>query len=445
MPMLPDIAGREFEYHLYLQMNNGLRIIIASLIFLMPLKKKDHAALRTVLAVLLCLAAAVGFAWIRAGADTLFTRFLVGACKYALPVLIILTVAEGGMLSRFRVICSAIAAGEIANCLYYLLLKAAGGDERTGISLFRFAEETTVWDWLVLFAVTTLFVWLLFLIFRYNRFEELDEDSRTATVVMTVICLLFHPAADCLRTLLLRDDPSSLLLYRLHIITVSLFILYFCNDLAFRSRARTEKLIMDQVLSEERKRYFQLKENIDLINMRCHDLRHQLDDFAGRLTDREIAELRDAMEFYDSNIKTGSEVLDVVLRINQLTCQKENIQLSCLADGACLSFMRTRDIYTLFNNALSNAVEAVKKLENPEKRVISLSVRKTGGHAEIELTNFFDGTTVQSGGTTKQDAHRHGFGTMSMRYIAEEYGGSISIQTQKDIFTLMIVIPLPSA
>ena len=107
--------------------------------------------------------------------------------------------------------------------------------------------------------------------------------------------------------------------------------------------------------------------------------------------------------------------------------------------------MRTRDIYTLFNNALSNAVEAVKKLEDPEKRVISLSVRKTGGHAEIELTNFFDGTTVQSGGTTKQDAHRHGFGTMSMRYIAEEYGGSVSIQTQKDIFTLMIVIPLPSA
>ncbi len=442
MPLLPDIAGREFEYHLYLQMNNCVRILIASLVFLIPLKKKNHAVFRTVLAVLMCVAAFFVFAWIRCSADTLFTRFFVGTCKYALPILIILTVAEGGLLSRFRVICASIAAGEIANCLYYLLLMAAGGDERITISLFRFAEETTVWEWLVFFAITTLFVWLLFLLFRYNRFEELDEDSRGSTLYMMTICLLFHPAADCLRTLLLRDDPSSLLMYRLHIIAVSLFILYFCNDLSFRSKTRTEKLIMDQVLAEERKRYFQLKENIDLINMRCHDLRHQLDDFAGRLTDREIAELREAMEFYDSNIRTGSEVLDVVLRINQLACQKENIQLSCLADGACLGFMRTRDIYTLFNNALSNAMEAVRKLDDPEKRVISLTVVRKKDRVEIELTNYFDGTVVQIGETTKQDAHHHGFGTMSMRYIAENYGGSISMQTQKDVFTLLIAIPL---
>ena len=87
----------------------------------------------------------------------------------------------------------------------------------------------------------------------------------------------------------------------------------------------------------------------------------------------------------------------------------------------------------------------MKKLEDPEKRVISLSVRKQGGQTEIELTNFFDGVVASAGGTTKQDAHRHGFGTMSMRYIAQEYGGSVSIQIQKDVYTLLIVLPLPAA
>lgn len=444
MKGMTEIA-RDFAYYLYLQMNGCVRLVTAALIFCSTLEKKPRFALRVILTLALCTAACFAFAWIRYRYDTVFTRFFVGVCKYALPMIIILGTCEGGAPARLRVVCAAVAACGIANCLFSLLLKITGGDERETISLLRLAGSTSIWDWLIFFAITTALVWLFFRLFRYDRFEELDEDSRRSTLYLTIICLLFHPVMDCFRTMLTAEGPMALLLYRIHIISVSAFILYFCNDLAFRSKTRTEKLIMDQVLSEERKHYFQLKENIDLINMRCHDLRHQLDDFAGRLTDREIEELREAMDFYDSNIKTGSEVLDVVLRINQLTCQKENIQLSCLADGACLSFMRTRDVYTLFNNALYNAVEAVRKLEDPEKRIISLSVICRADRVEIELTNFFDGTAVQAGGTSKQDAHRHGFGTMSMRYIAEEYGGSMSIQTQKDIFTLLISIPVPGA
>jgi sensor histidine kinase regulating citrate/malate metabolism len=159
------------------------------------------------------------------------------------------------------------------------------------------------------------------------------------------------------------------------------------------------------------------------------------------LTEREVEELRGAMEFYDSNIKTGNEVLDVVLRLSQLTCEKEHIQLSCLADGSCLNFMRTRHVYSLFNNAIGNAIEAVRKLTDEDKRVISISVSKHGERAEIEITNYFDGRPVLAGDTSKEDRSHHGFGTMSMRYVVEEYGGNLSIQTQKDIFTLFISIP----
>ena len=233
------------------------------------------------------------------------------------------------------------------------------------------------------------------------------------------------------------------LFYRFYLITVAVLVLFYCRQIAFRSRYRLEKELMDQVLSEERKQYQQLKENIDVINMRCHDLKHQLDDFSGKLTEREVAELRDAMELYDSNIRTGNEVLDVVLRLSKLTCDREHIQLSCLADGNCLGFMRTRHVYSLFNNAVGNAIEAVRKLPDEDKRVISLSVGKRGNQAEIEITNYFDGQVVRAGETTKEDRSHHGFGTMSMRYVVEEYGGNLSIQTQKDIFTLFITIPVP--
>lgn len=87
-------------------------------------------------------------------------------------------------------------------------------------------------------------------------------------------------------------------------------------------------------------------------------------------------------------------------------------------------------------------------MEEREKRVVSLSVAQCSGQVIIEVTNFFDGVFTQSGDrprTTKRDKGRHGFGIMSMRYVAELYGGSMSIQTQRDIFNLRVSIPIPPA
>ena len=229
---------------------------------------------------------------------------------------------------------------------------------------------------------------------------------------------------------------------------MSIFILVLCNGIELQSYYRTRMTIMEQIVNHERKQYQQMKENIDIINMRCHDLKHQLDDFSGKLTNSEIESLRDAMNIYDRNIKTGSEVLDVVIYLSQLTCEKEGIELTCLADGSALEFMNTSHIYSLFNNAIGNALEAVRKLEDWQKRVVSVSVTECSGQVVIEVTNFFDGVLAQSGGrprSTKRDTSRHGFGIMSMRYVAEQYGGFLSIQTQRDIFNLRISIPMPLA
>ncbi len=244
-----SVLTHNFIYHLYLQMNGCVRLVIAALIFLIALEKKPRFWLRLAFSLLLCTAAFFAFAWIRWQADTVFTRFIVGVCKYTLPMIIILTTCEGGAMARLRVVCAAVAASEIANCLFSLLLRLMGSDERETITLFRTGESVTVWDWLIFFAITSALVWLLFRLFRYHHFEELDEDSRRGTLLLTNLCLLFHPVMDCLRTLLTGEGPNALLLYRIHILSVSLFILYFCNELAFRSRAWTEKLIMDEVLS----------------------------------------------------------------------------------------------------------------------------------------------------------------------------------------------------
>ena len=55
--------------------------------------------------------------------------------------------------------------------------------------------------------------------------------------------------------------------------------------------------------------------------------------------------------------------LDVLLADRILLCEKDHIQLSFLGDGECLNFLTESEIFSLFSNALGNAVEASRNLE----------------------------------------------------------------------------------
>ena len=72
-----------------------------------------------------------------------------------------------------------------------------------------------------------------------------------------------------------------------------------------------------------------------------------------------------------------------------------------------LSFMAPADIYSLFGDAVDNAMEAVVKLDDPDKRVIDLTVKRTGCMVSVE--NYFRGDVRLSNGLplapSRQDAH----------------------------------------
>ena len=127
-------------------------------------------------------------------------------------------------------------------------------------------------------------------------------------------------------------------------------------------------------------------------------------------------------------------------------CEKEGITLSCIADGRSLGFMKPVDLYSLFGNAIDNAMEAVRAIGDPERRSISLIVRRIGDMISVHVENYFSGSVAfgEDGMplTSKEDKHNHGFGTRSMRLIVESYDGTISTNTQGDVFHLNALIPV---
>lgn len=429
-----------------MQLNMMVQLVISGLIFGAALPKKRWYPLRLVLSLLVCIGLTVALAQMRLHYAGLATRFLMRLVQFVMPLTVILLCCQGDVFWRLKTWCAGIAAMKIAASLYSLFLAAIGVDERVGICVFdRTRVHASIFDWALYWAVRIVIYLILLRLTNFKRSESLDRKSRTFTTALTLACLVFLTVPDCISLEYRMVSYPQFLVNRLYLLMLAIFILALCSSIEFQSRYRINMAVMDQVLSEERKQYHQLKDSIDAINILCHDLRHRLEQFSGRLTDEEIGSLRSAMSIYDSTIKTGSEVLDVVFHLNAMACQKEGIQFTVLADGAALCFVETRHLYSLFNNALSNAMEAVRKLDNPDKRVISVSVKQAGETVEIEIFNFFDGCLPGAWDTTKEDRHLHGFGTKSMRYIAQLYGGVLSVQLRKDIYDLQISIPIPAA
>ena len=134
----------------------------------------------------------------------------------------------------------------------------------------------------------------------------------------------------------------------------------------------------------------------------------------------------------------------MLLTEKSLFCEQNGINLSCMIDGAELGFIEEGDLYCLFGNLVDNALEAVKGIEDRERRVVDLVVKVKDGLLLVQEENYFDGTLRFEDGlpvTTKGDRNYHGFGMRSLRLIARKYGGELSAFVKGDVFHLSIIFP----
>ena len=201
-----------------------------------------------------------------------------------------------------------------------------------------------------------------------------------------------------------------------------------------------ELSMMNEILKQERKQYIESKETIDLINLKCHDLKHQIRTLTSnqKLPDETINEITNIISIYDSTIQTGNKVLDTILTKKSLECNQKSIQITSVIDGKQLSFINEVDLYTLFGNILDNAIQAVENLPK-EMRVISVTSCKNSSLFSLVIRNYFQGEIHFKDGLPETNKHNkdfHGFGMKSIKRIVEYYGGDIQIFTEDNVFNL---------
>lgn len=210
---------------------------------------------------------------------------------------------------------------------------------------------------------------------------------------------------------------------------------------------KRDQEMMEQLLQVSHSQQKSSKDAIDIINMKCHDLKHQIKALAKMEDNRSrteyLQEIRDAVSIYDATYHTGCSALDYVLREKTLLFNEGRIEFSCMVEGSMISYITSADVYALMGNALDNALERVMK-ERDGERIISFQIKHHHDMVLIHLENRCSSTLRFENGmpvTDKEDKARHGFGVKSMAYIVEKYNGELMMSVGHGKFNLDILFP----
>lgn len=277
---------------------------------------------------------------------------------------------------------------------------------------------------------------------RKGMFNSQLHFRGVRVLLITLVVVFADIALDMLVSFYLADSVTIVkgLIYALGFL-VSLLTLFIQYDILVAKQAN-QRLESEREHWNKSKHQYELnKQTIDLINIKCHDLRHRLRDnvtLAG-----EHKDIDNLLSVYESDLATGLEPLDVLFNEKALYCRENQIHLLVMADGPALSFLDPTDAYTLFDNILDNAISAVKEL--PNERNIVLNIVRKNSFVLIHEENAFKTTFEIENGlpkTSSKDTENHGFGMKSIAQMVKQYGGGLSIGTSP-LFTLDIVLPIP--
>lgn len=430
-----------------------VEIIIAEFLFTFRLKKKKKFLLRYSLSLVLLLLITILIPII--SVDALFSSFLF-FFLFFLSIIMLLVCYDEPVIN---IIFCGVASYTMQHFSYelsnlVLSLINAGQSPLLGmygegeVQIFTFTEKG-IFMTLVYFLCYLSAYWLLFLWFG-------KKIKKSGEMKIKSIWILYLIGAGLIINIILNaivvyspiNYENNLLYFVCYIYNLlcCVLLLFGQFSLLYTRELQSEIDIINHLWHQEKMQYQISKENIELINIKCHDMKHQIRSIVqnNSLSDKTIKDIENSISLYDANVKTGNEVLDIVLTEKSLICNKNSIVMSYIIDGEKLNFMDEGDIYSLFGNALDNAIEAVLKIDDKNKRIISIKIHQMANFITINISNTYIGTIeLNEEGlpmTTKDNANYHGFGMKSISYIVDKYEGDLSFVVNEGIFNLNMLL-----
>lgn len=336
------------------------------------------------------------------------------------------------------------AADCLARLMSIIVIKLAGqcisgvyemGNEEIFELLFHISEMCSI-------AIIYCASYKLF-VKRLIKGETVNIQKKSLIITLCITIMLVYVCS-----LYTTNDLSMWLPTKIYGFACCGLILCLQFSLFEKSKLAIKNESLERILYLNGVQHQYSRETIEIINRKCHDLKHQIRTIRkqeGEVDKNYLKEIESAIMMYDSLSTTGNPALDVIISEKRLLCEKYGIIIASIIDGKVLNYIDDADIYSLFGNILDNAMKAVSELENKEQRIINLNVTMKGNMIVIHQDNGFVGDIKFEDGlpvTTNENKDIHGFGVSSIRYITQKYGGSLSFVVNNGFFELNILLPI---
>ena len=409
----------------------GINLWISCLVFLLPLRRKTHFKVRLILSGAVCVLILSGVYYLIENLTdwSYWGQVPLLFITYFSAVLIFYSCVKGKgfglwycgvwgtmtfllVLETSYVLCSPLL-GDLGNWLLKILFSVAV-NVAIGLTLARWMPEKGQYQ---IGPRQMVSAWV-FCIMSENLFiyAKVDPGAALFNIVLQFYCIT----------------------------------LLYLQSALFKKSSMRKELETIQLLWHQQKGQYQLsKETIELINHKCHDLKHQVQAIRAVKDEKEretyLEKIEKSVQIYSAIVRTGNEILDTILTEKSLICENSGIHINCVADGSLLAFMNPVDMYTLFGSALDNAIEAVRKLESKEKRVIDIMLYERQSFLMLQIVNPMCGEVKFEDGlplTTKAKNGYHGYGMKSMLHTIQKYEGHLTTEVKNGCFYFNVMLPL---
>lgn len=387
--------------------------------------------------------------------------------RYGIDLCLTTTVAQGVGYSLHLMVMSLLYWGAYAVCyqttlsescysglLALTIFKLSWNTFKVFATAFEMAGAASVWSrYSVSGALVSYLVYISVCAvgaLLYKRLIDGPPLNEASRIVRTsgAVFLLFQMVLEYCGHVFTSAPDSSFMFYLCALLyTATNYILLI--NIADLARYRQDNEEMQKFIANKMQYYQMSRDGITSLQIKCHDLKHQIATIrskAGKESfEKYIDRLEDSIIEYGTVVECGNETINIVLTEKNILCSTCGVKFSYLIDGSIFGFMSEMELFSLFGNALDNALEGCNKVTDPEKRVISLKANAVNGMVVLHVENSYEAplNMVDDMPVTTKDGTGHGFGLRSIQEIAEKYGGIATVVAENGIFKLTVVLHPP--
>ena len=151
---------------------------------------------------------------------------------------------------------------------------------------------------------------------------------------------------------------------------------------------------------------------------------------------RYLDELGGSGETAGSKVRTGNQILDLILNCKEQEAQERGIRMRVEADRLGELPVQDSDLCAICSNLLDNALEHCDR----EEPSVEVKLRKRNDLFLLVVRNRFRQGRAGSG--DGRDASLHGIGLESVRLSVEKNQGNLEIREEGKIYEAAVMLPL---